>query len=751
MNRAVIAILCIAVSAACAVALWQMFSERPRGVRRDPSSMPGLVPHGGAKQILEQLKQVIVSAQTDNPYIGDAWAKRIEQTLEALPADAPAKDRFAMLYRLAKHELQLGRIATSIEHFTAADEMIPAVRHSVPDDMIHYLHFDTGVAYMRMGELANCCASNNADSCIVPIAGGGVHGDQVGSRAAIGYFTRVLEATPVNQVHLQALWMLNLAHMTLGDWPEGVAQAWRLPTTTFTSPVDFPRFVNVAPEMGLDIQTLAGGAIADDFDGDGNIDLVVSDSNPSGQLRYFRNRGDASFEERTHEAGLTGLYGGDSIVQADYDNDGRLDILVPRGAWLVDVGRHPMSLLHNNGDGTFTDLAVEAGLTKNPLPSQAVAWADYDNDGWLDLYVGNETTPGFRAPSQLFHNNHDGTFTDLAVAAGVTNDRFSKGVVWGDYDNDGDADLYISNMRGENRLYRNDRGRTFTDVATELAVSLPFTSYPCAFWDYDNDGALDIFSGAYTAGVAELASFHLGLPHQIERNRLYRGDGRGGFADVTAQTGMDLPCTPMGCNFGDLDNDGWLDLYLGTGTPEFFSLMPNVMLRNERGARFSDVTFSGGFGHLQKGHSICFADFDNDGDQDIFSQLGGFYLGDKANSAIYRNPGFGNRWIAVTAVGTTCNRSAIGTRIRVDVIEDGKPRSIYKHVNGGASYGASPLRQCIGLGRAERIERIELSWPASGERQVIGGVPMDRSIRIVEGSDGFTTLDHPVGRLGSKH
>ena len=210
-----------------------------------------------------------------------------------------------------------------------------------------------------------------------------------------------------------------------------------------------PRFANIAPALGLDTFDMCGGAVADDFDNDGYLDIVVSTWDTRGQIRYFRNNRDGTFTERTAEAGLLGLYGGLNMVQADYDNDGDVDLLVLRGAWLRANGRHPNSLLRNDGQGTFTDVTFDAGLGEAHYPSPTAAWGDYDNDGDLDLYVGNETSRALVAPSQLFRNNGDGTFTDVAEAAAVMNYRYAKAAVWGDYDGDGLQDLYVSNYRGE--------------------------------------------------------------------------------------------------------------------------------------------------------------------------------------------------------------------------------------------------------------------------------------------------------------
>ena len=207
----------------------------------------------------------------------------------------------------------------------------------------------------------------------------------------------------------------------------------------------------------------------------------------------------------------------------------------------------------------------------------------------------------------------------------------------------------------------------------------------------------------------------------------------------------------MGSNFGDLDNDGYPDFYLGTGYPTYHSLMPNVMYRNRDGRGFSDVTYAGGFGHLQKGHAVVFADLDHDGDQDVFEQMGGAFPGDGFGNALYENPGLGNRWITVGLEGVRSNRSAIGARIRAVVVdEEGSGRrSVYRHVNSGGSFGGNPLRQTLGLGRASRIERLEVFWPATGVTQTFPDPPLDRIIHIVEGEPSYSILALRTLALGS--
>jgi len=231
----------------------------------------------------------------------------------------------------------------------------------------------------------------------------------------------------------------------------------------------------------------------------------------------------------------------------------------------------------------------------------------------------------------------------------------------------------------------------------------------------------------------------------VENQKLYRGNGAGGFQDVTEAARLAEPNAPMGANFGDLDNDGYPDFYLGTGYPPYYALMPNVMYWNRGGKEFADVTTAGGFGHLQKGHAVAFADLDGDGDQDVFEQMGGALAGDRFWDVLYRNPGFGNHWIEIELAGVASNRAGIGARIRVEVFESGERRTIYKHVNSGGSFGGNSVgRQMLGLGRAERIVELEVYWPTSGRTQKFPGVALDGRYLLREGAARLETLPNPV-------
>jgi hypothetical protein len=682
-------------------------------------------------RMLDYLSRLRDEAKRTNPFFGAAPLTKARQELQKLPAGEKPKERWHWLREVAFHELRLGRVDASLAAYDEARKLVGAhSRMFTPEEAVATA-FDMGVACLRLGEVTNCVAQHCEASCIFPISGGGVHGDKRGSNQAFKLFEWVLQQQPD---HAGARWLLNLAAMTLGEYPAKVPEMLRIDLAYFGSDATFPRFEDVAREKGLAAPTLAGGIVADDFDGDGIIDLINSNWGADDQVRFWKGSADGGFVDRTREAGLIGITGGLHLIHADYDNDGDNDVLVLRGAWMRGFGRWPNSLLRNDGKGRFDDVTFEVGLADPMYPTQAAAWADFDGDGDLDLYIGNESSPECTAPSQLLRND-GGKFTDIAKAAGVTNDRYAKGVAWGDIDGDGFPDLYVSNSGTPNRLYRNRGDGTFEDVTEKAGVGAPLTSFSTWFFDYDNDGALDLFVASYFPFLEPYVAWAATGSREFEPQALYKGDGKGGFRNVTREVGLDRPNCTMGSNFGDLDNDGFEDLYLATGFPNYEALVPNLTLWNRRGASFTDVTLQSGMGHLQKGHGVAFFDFDGDGDLDIYEDLGGAFPGDGYASALFANPGFGRAWLAVELTGVQSNRSAIGARIRAEIREGDKTRSIWRQVSAGSSFGGNPFRQHFGLGAAEKVEKLEVHWPRSERPQVFTDVAARRVVRITEGVD----------------
>ncbi len=608
----------------------------------------------------------------------------------------------------------------------AADELTTAYRSALQHaarlpDLVParaYLAAVLGVTELRRGELENCIGNHASASCIVPIRESGRHHMPSGSQNAAKYLTAYLEEHPDD---LDMRWLLNVAHMTLGTYPEGVPKEYRIDPAVFTSAEDPGRFVDVAAEKGLAEPGLAGGVVIEDIDNDGLLDVVLSTVDSCLPLRYYHHERDGTFRDLTDAAHLADQLGGLNLTAADYNNDGRIDLFVMRGGWEFAMRN---SLLRNNGNGTFTDVTRESGLSSALYRTHSAAWADFDNDGFVDVFVGHE-----EAPSALFRNLGNGTFVDVAKAAGVNRAAFTKGAAWGDYDNDGYPDLYVSNYVGENFLYHNERNGTFTERAKALGVEKPIMSFTTWFFDYDNDGWLDLFVTNFVPSVTEVVRDMLKLPRQAESMKLYRNNGKGGFEDVTASVKLDHVVPAMGANFGDIDNDGYLDFYLGTGAPSYAALMPNVMYRNHDGKYFVDVTAATGTGHLQKGHGVAFADLDGDGQVDIFENIGGFVPGDMYYRALFKNPGHDANWIDVKLVGTKTNRAAIGAKIKV-TLDDGSIR--YREVSTGGSFGSSPFAQHIGLGKGRRVSTLEVWWPASDTRQSLRDVPLNREIVIKE-------------------
>lgn len=343
-------------------------------------------------------------------------------------------------------------------------------------------------------------------------------------------------------------------------------------------------------------------------------------------------------------------------------------------------------------------MTYAVGLAEPSYPTQTAGWADYDLDGDLDLFVGNEGGKGVDAPCQLFRND-DGHFFDVSADAGLNIVAFVKGIGWGDYDGDGYPDLVLSCMGKPNILMRNQGDGTFTNATSLLQpTSGPLTSFPAWFFDYDSDGWLDIFISSYDSDPGEYLNYYSGgeLSDSAHAALFHNDQGRG-FTDQTREAGLDRPMLPMGCNFYDL-------------------------------------TMTSRTGHLQKGHAVAMADFDRDGDLDIFEQMGGALPGDKYYDVLYENPGFGRHWLGVKLEGVKTNRFGVGCRVAVSIDEpETGSRWIYQWMNSGGSFGANPLQLHFGLGEADAVEEVRVYWPVTDSTTIIYSPEIDRVLTIREG------------------
>lgn len=705
------------------------------------SSPSGSSQPAGTLQMIDSI-QAIVSRTNYmmHPYEKDSTMKAFKAMISANQTGSVDQ-----VFVMATEFMKGGDNETAIHLINQIFKAVPAFSEvNEQDKKLYYL---LAISNLRMGEINNCIKNHNDESCIFPIQGKGVHVDKRGSEASIEIFEKILNVFPND---FQSRYLLNLAHMTLGTYPHGVNKKWLLSPDLFASEIEFPKFKNIAPNIGLDLNDLAGSVVTDDFDNDGFIDIMVSSWSQKSQLRYFKNMGNGMFEERTEQALLKNLPGGLNMQQADFDNDGFMDVLVLRGGWynFKKLGILPNSLLRNKGDGTFEDVTFKAGLYSTH-PTQTASWFDYDNDGYLDVFIGNEKIKEAQDPQpcEFYHNNGDGTFKDMARIYGMEINGFVKGVKAGDLNNDGLMDLYISRLDGDNLLFINQGGTNaenwrFIEKGAEAGVQKPHYSFPTWFFDFNNDGYEDIFVGNYdTLATTQMAGQTLAdwmhLPFVGGSSIVYANNKNGTFTDVTESIGLHHVLQPMGCNYGDVNNDGFIDFYLGTGAPDLASVVPNRMFVNLGGTKFVDVTTASGTGNVQKGHEVSMADLDNDGDLDIYAEMGGAYTGDSAPDCVFENPGFGNQFIVLKLEGKKSNRCAIGAKVKIQYTDDqNKQHLTYNVINSGASFGGNSIQLEAGLGKATKIDFIEITWPNKDQtKQSLQNLQPDKKYIVKEGEN----------------
>ncbi len=509
-------------------------------------------------------------------------------------------------------------------------------------------------------------------------------------------------------------------------------------------------FTNVSEQVGL--AGIGGSRFSwADYDNDGDEDLLINGK------RLFRNNGAPNwdFTEVTSEAGIYGYTS--SGVWADYDNDGWLDFFAAAAMDRWDI------LWHNNGDGTFSNVTLEAGNLNDLLPSQSAGWGDYDNDGYVDLYVANYewTIPdpyqSFGTVDVLWHNNGDGTFTNVTESAGIddyTSPRQGRGVAWGDYDNDGDLDIYISNYRlVPNYLWENNGDGTFTDRAFDRKVAGNGTLFMgntyyghtigSAWGDIDNDGDLDLFTANLVHKDNEWP-YVRGL--FCDDSKFYQNNGSAEnyeFYDIREQAG--IPIIPPGERmydpasgltyyrdelysspaFGDYDNDGDLDLFV---TQVYYLVHGDSHLfRNNGNSTFTNVTEQAGV-KVWNSWGTSWADYDNDGDLDLIVE-GSSYPNPFYEVRLYRNNGSPNTWLKINLRGCWSNWAGIGARVTVT---NGTVTQM-REVEGGTGTGSSQNSLPVEFGFDNYTGNVDITirWP-SGLVQDIVGVDLNQTVDVTE-------------------
>jgi hypothetical protein len=720
--------------------------------------------HGAMADTLAALYARAVQAPQRNPFLNRVRADSIEAQLVNTGG---MRSDFDGRYLLAQERILAGQSRTGIEILEgmAVDLGITIQAVNAQNKPLFDL---LAIANLRLGEQENCVGDVARNVCILPLKGAAVHKKQDGARKAIALYEGMLRAFPNDR---GSVWLLNMAYMAIGGYPDSIPAKWRVPGLAPRADDPFPLFPNIAGDVGLARTGLSGGVAVEDFDGDGTLDLIMTSFGMNDPVRLFLADGKGGYIDRTAGTGLAGITGGLNVVHADYDNDGRPDVFVMRGAWLAEAGAIPNSLLHNTGLGTFEDVTIRAGLfAMHPTPT--AAWGDFNLDGRLDLFVGNESSvaqDGTSHPSELWLNNGNGSFSNVAREIGVDVDAFVKGVAWGDINNDGLPDLYVSVLNGPNRLFVNRGGTSiatwrFEERAAAAGVQRPIASFGTWFWDYDQDGWLDLMVLSYDIRNGQALHDAVATEYleragrvrptgaldaaHVESSRLYRNNRDGTFTDVTREVGLaDKVIFAMGHNFGDLDNDGWLDFYVGTGNPDLRSIIPNRMFRNVSGRRFEEVTLPGGFGHIQKGHAAAFVDLDRDGDEDVYMVMGGAYEGDVFANVLFENPGWHrNAWLTLELEGRAANRSAIGARVAIRTSEaNGARRTLHRTVGTGGSFGSGSLQLHVGLGNATRIDEVRITWPDSARSvSTHAALSLGMTYRIVQGSQAVPLVRPPI-------
>lgn len=602
-----------------------------------------------------------------------------------------------------------------------------------------------GVAYQRQAEQEGCLAHlqtmeqgwrpdtlHQGGVCALPIQP--VPEAAPSMRKAAAVFERLLD--DYDSADQLALWLLNFSYMALGGYPDEVPERY-LVDNDFTdafygekAAATRERFPNLvfedrAHELGVAVNDAGKGVAVEDFDGDGWLDIVTGGSFSG--LHYFRNVRGEHFVDETERVGLGDATQPFIITAADYDNDGWIDLFIGRPY-------HVFALFRNRGnDQGFEDVTKNAGLLDAVQPGQSVftvvsAWSDIDNDGDLDLFLAQL---GRRLPyrsglmgrppmrSTLFLNDA-GNFRDATDDYGlkqVVADRTFTGAAFGDYDNDGYTDLYLSSFTpGVSVLLRNLGGERF--VPTDLIDSGGF-GFMTSFLDIDHDGDLDLFQGSSgpIRGVVDRAVF--GAPPGRYANKVFmQQDGR--FVEQKGFFGATQAGT-MGASFGDLNHDGCYDFYLGTGNSEPWSVVPTMVYVGERHgmgcvAGATNVSMLSGFGSIQKGHGVVFLDFDNDGDQDIYAALGGMWPADPwPNRLLVNESPPPHSWLSFRLHGRLSNRYGIGARITVRYRSaDGTTFQRIQQVGARTGFGSSPYISYFASPVLSEIVEVTVSWPATG-------------------------------------
>ena len=541
-----------------------------------------------------------------------------------------------------------------------------------------------------------------------------------------------LEANPDDVRPRSMLWQSSVRG---GGYPDFGPQAFRMEIKAGHEKAGV-EFEEIAAKIGLDKTSAGRGIAVFDYDNDGFLDVVMTAA--QGGCSLYHNNGDGTFTDVSIDSGLDTCVNAMAVIVGDYNNDGFADLYITRLGFYAGEG----TLFRNNGDGTFTDVTAAAGL-KVWGPAFAASWADYDGDGYLDLFIANNLGGLFerKTPNRLFHNNGDGTFTEVTDQAGLKTIWPTIAGSWGDYDNDGRPDLFLSNGLGRSQLYHNNGDGTFTDVSEAAGVTEMGFGSPAFWWDYDNDGWMDIGQFIWSDHDDVIYTMEHGEgPPNGHSMRVYHNNRDGTFSQVNKELGLNGCWGTMSGNAGDFNNDGYLDIILGNGSPKMDRMDPMILMEFD-GRKFRNTSFAAGLPFTGKSHGVTNGDIFGDGRLCILVGAGGQYPGDLLTMGVYRPKRLPGNYINIRCVGTKSNRSALGARVAIEA----GGRMQYREVSGGSNFGCLPLELHIGLADFAAVDSVDIRWP-SGLQQRFEAMPVNVTLEFTEGQDGWRDV-YALARL----
>ena len=586
-----------------------------------------------------------------------------------------------------------------------------------------------GDGYLMVG------LQQNNSTIIYPVSKNQAQEKEEYTEAAIEFYSRLRKAFPENRDYL---WKLNLCHMLLGTYPGSLPIEDQLllnPLGQFTSP---STFYNLSGEMGIRHQSIGGASVLLDIDNDKDLDVFTCSHHMEDQALIYEYD-NYKYKEVQNNIGLKDLPGGSRVSTIDYNNDGFDDLFIARGALQGITGQLPNTLLKGSASGKFEDVAAEVGITSK-YPTENISWSDVDLDGDVDFYSNNSKT-GLYIPGELFYNNGNSFSGSLDKVFGPMNAINASASTFADIDGDRWPDLIVLNSEGRNHVFLNKKGRF--EASSKHSIER-FENGSCVLsFDFDNDGDLDLLiTGKGSKDLLASEDF----TKSINENsgvftQLFINDGSGRFSPFTNMGGLERVNYVNAASYIDINNDGFLDIYLSTGGFINDDIVPNRLFINDKGLGLKEVSTSSRTACISKTYGIAVGDLDGDGDSDLYLNGGGFYSGDLGTDVYFNNRYQGdNRWVSLALKGNKNNRQGIGAVIKIEGLDkEGNSKQVFRHISNGDGPFTVDVQTPIGLGDMQVIKKLEVRWPL-GHVQRFSDLAVNQKYLVEEGKKEISTL-----------